>query len=347
MSSPDLIDIEALLAPIAGDQPAGSPIPFEIRQQLEEARREEDPDSFAADDPMRPAEFKKADWRGIVQLAQDTLTRTSKDLLTAARLTEALVKEHGFAGLRDGLRLLRGLVEQCWDRLHPEIEDGDIELRAGPFNWLDDPVRGARFPTTLRQVPLLIGPEASYALQHIDRASNNPFRIPQADLDQAIQAASAEQLAALNKDVTECLDELNRLRVILNARMGPAAPGLIEVGKVLEDCRHFLQHALRECPASAVKSDSPSGEKPRTPASSSAPPTTRTEAYRQLAQAAAVLRELEPHSPIPYLVQRAVELGTLPFPLLMKALIRDANVLAEMNRELGIKEQTQEAPEES
>jgi hypothetical protein len=74
MSSPKLIDVEALLAPIPGDQPAGSAVPFEIRQQLEEARKEEDPESFAPDDPMRPQQFKKADWRGIVRLAQDTST---------------------------------------------------------------------------------------------------------------------------------------------------------------------------------------------------------------------------------------------------------------------------------
>ncbi len=344
MSSPKLIDVEALLAPIPGDQPAGSAVPFEIRQQLEEARKEEDPESFAPDDPMRPQQFKKADWRGIVRLAQDTLRKTSKDLLVAARLTEALVKEHGFAGLRDGLCLLRGLVEQCWDRLHPEIEDGDVEIRAGPINWLDAPFQGARFPTALRQVPLLIGAETSYALQHCDQSSDNPLRISQADLAKAIQADSAERLAALSDDVNECLQELERLRASLNARLGPVAPGLTEVGKVLEDCRLFLQHALRECPLSMAKTDNPSGDG-RAPAGPSGAPTTRAEAYRQLAQAAAVLRQLEPHSPIPFLVQRAVELGALPFPQLMRALIRDANVLSELNREMGIKEQSQEAPE--
>jgi type VI secretion system protein ImpA len=64
---------------------------------------------------------------------------------------------------------------------------------------------------------------------------------------------------------------------------------------------------------------------------------SRAEAYRQLADAADLLQRLEPHSPIPYIVKRAVELGALPFPQLMKALIRDANVLTELNRELGIR----------
>ena len=51
-----------------------------------------------------------------------------------------------------------------------------------------------------------------------------------------------------------------------------------------------------------------------------------------------MLRELEPHSPVPYLIQRAIELGELPFPKMIKELIRDVAILSELNRELGIKE---------
>jgi type VI secretion system protein ImpA len=145
----------------------------------------------------------------------------------------------------------------------------------------------------------------------------------------------------VDEDVSECLAELDLLRSGLNARManlGPDAPGLTEVGKVLEDCHLFLQHALRECPVSDTKTDNPPEEQRAAPGGSARAPTTRAEAYRQLAQAAAVLRELEPHSPIPYLVQRAVELGALPFPLLLKELIRDPNILTEVSREFGIKE---------
>jgi type VI secretion system protein ImpA len=65
---------------------------------------------------------------------------------------------------------------------------------------------------------------------------------------------------------------------------------------------------------------------------------TRAEAYRQLAQAADLLQTLEPHSPIPYLIQRAIELGKLSFPELIRELVRDANVLSEVNRLVGIKE---------
>src|SRR6516164_567180 len=131
MASAPTIDFPVLLAPIEGDNPAGSSVPYEIKERLEEMRKEIDPESFAPDDPMRPDHPTWADWPGIITLCQDTLTQTSKDLLVAARLTEALLKVHGFAGLRDGLQLLQRLVEECWDRLNPPIEEeSDVELRA-------------------------------------------------------------------------------------------------------------------------------------------------------------------------------------------------------------------------
>jgi hypothetical protein len=39
---------------------------------------------------------------------------------------------------------------------------------------------------------------------------------------------------------------------------------------------------------------------------------------------------------------KAVELGHLPFPELMRRLIRNGDVLTELNRELGIKEPSSE-----
>src|SRR5262245_55418252 len=122
MTSPSSLDFPALLAPVSNAEPAGSPVPFDVREQLEKFRTEDNPDDFAPDDPMRPATFRRADWGGVIRLTQEALATRSKDLLLAARLTEALARERGFAGLRDGLRLLRELVERCWDRVYPLIE---------------------------------------------------------------------------------------------------------------------------------------------------------------------------------------------------------------------------------
>ena len=62
-------------------------MPFSLRAELEEARKEVNPEDFDAADPLRPTEAKKADWPAIVRQARKALTTTSKDLLLAARLT--------------------------------------------------------------------------------------------------------------------------------------------------------------------------------------------------------------------------------------------------------------------
>jgi type VI secretion system protein ImpA len=341
MSVPPVLDIDSLVAPIPGDDPAGSSVPHTVRHELEESRREDNPDDYAADDPMRPEEFKKADWRGLVRLAEETLRNTSKDLLVAARLTEGLVHLHGFAGLRDGLHLLRQLVDVCWDRLRPPVEDGDLEVRAGPFYWLDDPDKGARFPTSLRRVPMVFGEDGQafgWLEWRLSQAGTGP--IGRDDFERAIAVTPAERCAAAAEALRESREELVRLGRSLGERMGPAAPGLTGIHKALEECQQLAQQILQRKGPALAEADAEAAPGEQATGGGAAPAraaVSRADAYRQLAQAADLLQQLEPHSPIPYLVRRAVELGAMPFPQLMKALIRDSNVLGELNRELGIR----------
>jgi type VI secretion system protein ImpA len=340
MAAPPLLDFTKLLAPISEATPAGVPLPFEVRETLAQGRIEDNPDDFKPDDPMRPATFKKADWPGVAKLAQETLAKTSKDLLVAARLTEALVKLHGFAGLRDGLHLMRMLVEQCWDRLYPTIEDGDLELRAGPLHWLDDPDLGARFPNTLRMAPLIFfGDSGRYSWLDSRLSQEGRGKVSRDDFEKAVLAMPFPRCEAVAAELAACREELKLLTQALAVRMGPAAPGLTTIRQAVDECNTLIQEIVqRKRPAEEPKGDIP-GEKAAAGAGLSAKNiASRAEAYRQISRAAAVLKELEPHSPIPYLIQRAVELGSMPFPELIKDLVRDPKIIQELNRELGIKE---------
>jgi type VI secretion system protein ImpA len=345
MASPPFLNFESLLAPIPGDNPAGGAIPFDVREKLEEKRKEINLEDYDADDLAKPTEAKKADWAGIIRLAQETLTKTSKDLLVSARLTEALVKQHGFAGLRDGLHLMRLLVEQCWDRLNPVIEDGDLEVRAGPFNWLADAEKGARFPNSVRRVAFVVDEKSGqgdkakkYSWMEWRLSQDGKGTVTRADFDSAIMETPREHFLAIEEDINQCVDELTQLLQVLNGKMASTAPGLIDLRAAVEDCRKLVKQMLGqkggESGAAGEESEGASAEGRGVAGKVG----SRDQAYRQLAQAAALLRQLEPHSPIPYLIQRAVELGSMPFPQLIKALIREQNVLSELNRELGIKE---------
>jgi type VI secretion system protein ImpA len=340
MASEPLIDLNELLAAIPGESPAGEPVPFQVREDLEQFRKEIDPADFDEGDPARPTEAKRADWPKIARLGADTLAKSSKDLLVAARTTEALAKQHGFAGLADGFALLRGMVEQCWDRMYPAIEDGDLEVRAGPFNWLGEADRGARFPTAVRGLPL-VGSDNG-AVSWRDWRAAQDGRGDKAAFDKAILAAPREDCQRTFDDLTRCLTVLNGLSAALNQKLGPDSPAMTDLRSAVSDCYTLARQVLQQkgpppeeaAEAAAGADGTPGGGKP----SPDRAVASRSEAYRRLAEAADLLEKLEPHSPIPYLVRRAVELGSLPFPLLMKALIRDEGVLTEMNRELGIKE---------
>ncbi len=363
--TPPLLDLDALLVPIAGERSAGRSVPFELRQKLDDARKEIDPASFSPNDPMRPTEYVRADWPLIIKLSQQILTTSSKDLLVAARLTEALTKHHGFAGVRDGIALARRLVEEAWDRILPLIEEEeDIEVRGSSFYWLDEPDRGARFPSTLRMVPLVRNEAQTFSwlawrqLQSAPAENAEAMREP---FEKAVQQTPRETCQNAVDDIRAALESLNAVKAILDQKMGTLAPGLSGMREALADCLALAEQILaKKGPDPAVAAAEKAaaemsaatlaaseelaaptaavGSAASTVATVKAGPPTREQVYQQIAQAGESLRKLEPHSPIPYLLERAVELGALPFPELMKALVRDAQVLAGMSRELGIKE---------
>lgn len=337
MASPPVLDVQALIAPIPGDNPAGRDISFdtEISEKFATYRKEENPEDYRADDPLRPKVAKRADWPATDRLAREILAGTSKDLKSAVRLTEAVTRLHGFAGLRDGLRLLRGLLDQCWDRLNPPLEDGDLEVRTGPFRWLDDAETGARFPYTVLSTPLWSG--TGTACSYLDWEGKG--KVTRDQFEKAVAAATLAECQVVAEDIDVCCAELEQLNKSLGTRVGPVAPPLTTLREALQKCRQVANVILKKkAPPPATTNAAPASADGKVTAA--APVPTRDAVLEQLSRAAEELRRLEPHSPIPYLVLRAVELGRLPFPDLIKELVRDGNILKELNREFGIKEQT-------
>jgi type VI secretion system protein ImpA len=343
MASPAILNFESLLAPIPGANPAGVPLSPELRRKLDDKRKDKDPKKFAPNDPLRPEKYEPPDWAGIVEIATQAVEQSSKDLLVAARLSEALVKEQGFGGLRDGLRLMRRMVGECWDRIHPIIEEGDLEVRATAFLWLDDELKAARFPYTVRTVPLTRGGEGQiYSYQTWKDAQDSRGAVTAAEFDQAVAATAREHCQAVADDLGEAVAEVAEVTKILGERMGEAAPSLSQLRQALNDCQDLTQMILkRKGPAPAAGTPPAEAAAPANGTASAAPspaarPITREDVLNRLADASALLLDMEPHSPIAYLVQRAVRLARLPLPDLIRVLVRDQNVLVQLDRDLDL-----------
>jgi type VI secretion system protein ImpA len=162
------------------------------------------------------------------------------------------------------------------------------------------------------------------------------------DLEKAIQATNAEFSHLLVEDLTESAQEAYQLTQKLNERLQADAPSMGGIREALDNCLTLAKEISQRKGGGAVAAEAPEAGQPAEGADGQARAgkmaATRDEAYRQLAQLASLLKQLEPHSPIPYFLERAVAMGALPFPLMIKELVRVPEVLTELNRELGIKE---------
>jgi len=179
MTSESAIQLEPLLAPIPGDNPAGQDLLRSVLLDLQKLRIEKD--SFG--------EAKPVPWSTIINTASGALGEKTKDLRIAFYLAEALVKEYGFVGSRDGLRLMRGLVEGFWEQVYPAGRNGSFKSRASALQLLNE-----KFDIAVRQVPLtrtMSGEKYSY-LQWQD---SEQFRVPE----------NVEELGAEEKSRIEAL----------------------------------------------------------------------------------------------------------------------------------------------
>jgi len=141
-----------LLNPISPDRPAGENLWYSpAYDKIKEARREED------EGPQGEwrHERKVADWPLTIKLIGEALATKTKDLQLAAWLAEAMLRRESVAGLRETLDLIRGLIENFWDGLFPEIEDGDADFRASPLRWLGE--RNDKLAAAVKSAPLTKG----------------------------------------------------------------------------------------------------------------------------------------------------------------------------------------------
>lgn len=111
-------------AAIPGDSATGQSARYEPEYEQMQAEI----DKLAALDVGAP------DWALVQACASTLLAKKSKDLLVAAYLCAALRETRGWAGLADGLNLIKSLITTHWDGVHPER----LRARKTAVDWLLD-----------------------------------------------------------------------------------------------------------------------------------------------------------------------------------------------------------------
>ncbi|MBS1794056.1 MAG: type VI secretion system protein TssA [Acidobacteria bacterium] len=370
---PSVINLEALLAPISEDKPAGEYLRYSgIYDEISEARR--------ADDNLNQGEWqtelKFADYRKVIALAVPALEKETKDLQIAAWLSEALVKEHGWVGLRDSLRMIAGLQETFWETLHPEVDEGDMEGRANAVAWMEQQASFA-----LKQAK--ITGYAGYSF--IDWEDSKHFDIPDnlETYDSAVQQkynelraqAERENRVTANKWRAEMsqtrrvfYEELNFLieecwaafrdldRIIEEKYDRNQAPGMnnlkksldavhTQIKKFLEDKRAEEPDEVEETVEEEVVGEDGTVVRVAGPAVATGAIQNRQDALKRLADIADYFKKNEPHSPISYLVSRAVKWGNMPLENWLQDVIKDETVIFNIRQTLGFNTNLPESSE--
>jgi type VI secretion system protein ImpA len=358
------IDLDALLVPIKQDVPAGQNVRHGATYRaLKEAKRQEDPIS---DGPMRRA-GKIADWQKVIQLATKILNEEAKDLEVMVWLAEGLTRKQGFAGLRDGLKMLGLAHAKCWDDLEPRlVEEGDLEGRVTRLEALN-----MILPAAIRTVPIIQQSGGiSYSCYEYEKGHDEVEKLKAAvqaakseeqrgyaqsaleearklgeKIDQAVTAVPLSHFVALRELVSEAWDAFQELNRIATEKYGAEEFTLGKLQDVLESCRDLLDGLVRKKGGVGLQTEDVDQRKQKEQAvmttlvediALSGELRTRAEALKQLQRVADFFRRTEPHSPVSYLVQRAARWGQMPLEEWLQEVIKNTDVLSEVKETLGL-----------
>lgn len=372
MASPDILDFERLLAPIPGELPAGTdlrkdsspdPVYYRIKDARSAARAtERNLEALDESELDGGASAGMAqEWRAVLELAPEVLAGQSKDLEVTAWLIEALVRAHGFAGLRDGFRLARELVEAFWETLYPAEDEDGVLTKVAPLAGLNGEGGEGTLIQPIRKVLITDSPDlGSFGLWHHEQASKL-LEIPEEkraqriaagaltleQFEQSARATPADFYRTVVPDVELCRAEFGRLNTALQERCGADAPPSSRIdgmlAAIMEVLQTFGKDALAQPDAEPAAEGSGAASGAGRSASEGASLAiggqirTRDDAFRALLKVAEFFRQTEPHSPVSYTLEEVVRRGRMPLPDLLGELIPDPDARRAFLTAAGIK----------
>ena len=361
LRQPAVVDLDAMLQPIPGENPSGEYLRYSgLYDEVGEARRQDDD----ANQGVWQTELKVADFRRVIELVVPALTSQTKDLQLGVWLTEALIREHGFVGLRDGLQLLSGLQANFWETLHPEIEEGDMEGRANAIAWLDGPgtlvIKRARFtgaagygyqdwedsklfdfPENIESLPT----EQRTRFEELKKQAETGRRVTAEMWQREIVDTRRTPVERANFTIEECVTALDDLNKVCEEKFDRnQAPGLVGFRKMLDQIHDQVKKLLEQ---KRAEEPDPEGEEEAAEGgvvsadgtvkagAATGAINSRRDALKRLGDIADYFQRNEPHSPVAYLVQRAVKWGDMPLETWLQDVIKDDSVISSLRQTLG------------
>lgn len=332
-----IIDDALVLAPLPGDSPTGAWLRYEpIYEEIRQAREKENP-RFSQG--VWQHELKKADWTSVEALCGQCLMEQTKDLHLCIWLIEAWTNLDGMQGLIRGVKLLTALITNFWPNLFPYPEEP--EAREPLFDWLDKAIsehmfyfaitlpkeEHQEFPWTLAEWR-----QAQRVGQLVKRTAD-----PKKELQRAAEAGEptmpAFETSILQTDpvffeealglLSELRQSTQSLKDFLNLQWGNLAPAFVNFQEVFMDLERIWQRAQQILAVSKENAAVAEILDPNTAikiSGVSSDTMNRNDAYQQIKNIAALLKEAEPHSLTPYLLNQIAQWKDKNLPEILQTL---------------------------
>ncbi len=256
-------------------------------------------------------------WNLVLDKAMALFART-KDLRVALSLARARLP-HGFAGLREGLELVHGLVEQHWDQVFPLLDPADGCDPTFRLNIISGLCDAATFTDRVRGLPLVSSRSfGRFSLRDVAVASGESAPLPGATAPQAsavegaFSTCAVEDLQATESEIGGALNHLLALEKALATRIGQVkGPDFSPLTRLLQQAHKVVSgHLARRGAVSSLSAERPL---PDAPCPTDDAVSSRDDVVRLLDRLCAYYDGHEPASPLPLLLRRCKRLVSASF----------------------------------
>lgn len=338
-----MIPIEKLVAPVRDDAPCGDdPAMTGVLFELETLILGKPETQFSA--------AEEPDWKALKERTVE-VAETTKDLRVAGILAATLLRTHGLAGFKEGITLIRRLLEDYWPTVFPLLdatENDDPAERVNALANLSAPMAADgdtwRIIAALRKTPLVSAPRAGrFGLEHylavrgvVPWTGEAAAAPSEALLDAAIKEVDPAALAATADCANTLWDDLTNIEKIFKEKSGPSQFPSFELLK--KEIKQIVNWLGAAAPASAPAEQGGaasaateagagpvgSGASVSLGASFSGAVRSREDVIRALDAIIAYYQAVEPSSPVPFLLGRTKRIVTMNFMQLITELTPEA-----------------------
>lgn len=365
------INIDALIAPINGSHHGvGEDLIFDPRIDAIVAARQEDDPLLAQGNWV--TELKVADWDFVKNQCADLLSHTSKDMKLALWYVDALSHTDHLAGISQALSLLQALNDEYWLTMYPPLdgEEDSMDIRAGLLSWFVKALTD-----DIKQLSLADSKAGNYnynyyltARDHDKQRQQNPDsetsnQLTLSDYNHAIKTSSETWQQALMANLRAVTEQWQTLTDQLNNLMGMDAPVFAPVTDLLvaltqhlrplipeysDDNSTSAQDSVADTMDSMSDSDSAMSDNSEQSASTKNVTSTsfnpsnrdhqsnRQQALKLLGQIQDYFATNEPHSPVTFLLGRAIDWADMPLDQWLTHIIKNEDQLATLSDMIGI-----------